>query len=147
MTRERQQHTPGPATEPGGGPRTPAYRPADARSAVRRELTEHCRARAVPCADETLDDALLVVSELTSNAIVHGGGITGFEVAVDSAGVRLSVSDRSDEPPVCAAGFREADRCRTGGRGWPLVCLLARDVRVSGLPCGGKRVTAVVPLR
>nr|WP_026248606.1 ATP-binding protein [Streptomyces sp. LaPpAH-108] len=143
--RERQQHTPGPATAPDSGPRTPAYRPADARSAVRRTLSEHCRTRAVPCADETLDDALLVASELTSNAIVHGGGITGFEVDVDSAGVRVSVSDRSDAPPVCAA--READHSRTGGRGWPLVCLLARDVRVCGLPCGGKRVTAVVPLR
>ncbi|MEW2133094.1 ATP-binding protein [Streptomyces sp. NPDC005435] len=146
MMRERQ-HTPGPVTAPEKAPRTPAYRPADARSAVRRTLSEHCRTRAVPCADETLDDALLVASELTSNAIVHGGGITGFEVDVDSAGVRLSVSDRSDEPPVCTARSRESDHSRTGGRGWPLVCLLARDIRVSGLPCGGKRVTAVVPLR
>ncbi|MFD8808580.1 ATP-binding protein [Streptomyces sp. NPDC059597] len=147
MTRERQQHTRGPAMVPEKGPGTLTYRPADARSAVRRTLSEHCRTRAVPCADETLDDALLVASELTSNAIVHGGGITGFEVDVDSAGVRLSVCDRSDERPVCPARSREPDHSRTGGRGWPLVCLLARDVRVSGLPCGGKRVTAVVPLR
>ncbi|MEU6816787.1 ATP-binding protein [Streptomyces sp. NPDC046860] len=125
-----------------------AYRPADARRAVRRVVRERCRDRALTCADETLEDALLVASELTANAILHGGGITRFEVDVDTRGVRLSVSDLSDERPREAAGSgTEADRTRTGGRGWPIVSLLARDVRVAGLPRGGKCVTAVVPLR
>lgn len=125
-----------------------AYRPADARRDVRRAVIERCRDRALTCADETLEDALLVASELTANAILHGGGITGFEVEVDTCGVRLSVSDRSDELPDTTAGLdTEADRSRTGGRGWPIVSLLARDVRVAGLPRGGKCVTAVVPLR
>ncbi|MFD4543395.1 ATP-binding protein [Streptomyces bauhiniae] len=128
--------------------RTLAYRPADARRDVRRAVTERCRDRALTCADETLEDALLVASELTANAILHGGGVTGFEVDVDTSGVRLSVSDRSDELPDTTARLdTEADRSRTGGRGWPIVSLLAREVRVAGLPRGGKCVTAVVPLR
>jgi len=45
------------------------------------------------------------------------------------------------EEPVDPRGRR-----RIGGLGWPIVCRLARDVRVTGLPSGGKCITAVVPL-
>lgn len=122
-------------------------RPADARRTVQRVVAERCRACALSCGAEAMEDALLVTSELTTNAILHGGGITGFDVDVDSGGVRVSVSDRSDELPVAATPVDERDRARPGGRGWPIVCRLARDVRVAELPCGGKRITAVVPLR
>ncbi|BDH05647.1 MULTISPECIES: ATP-binding protein [Streptomyces] len=143
-----EQHATSIPAVPRQSRRTMAYRPADARRAVRRVVTERCRDRSLDCADETLEDALLVASELTTNAILHGGGITCFEVDVDTRGVRLSVSDRSDElPDTTARSDAEADRSRTGGRGWPIVSLLARDVRVAGLPLGGKCVTAVVPLR
>ncbi|MFJ6845437.1 ATP-binding protein [Streptomyces griseoluteus] len=143
-----EQHATSTPAVPRQSRRAVAYRPADARRDVRRAVTERCRDRALTCAEETLQDALLVASELTANAILHGGGITSFEVDVDTCGVRLSVSDRSDEFPDTTAGLAsEADRSRTGGRGWPIVSLLARDVRVAGLPRGGKCVTAVVPLR
>ncbi|MEU9479290.1 ATP-binding protein [Streptomyces sp. NPDC048191] len=123
------------------------YRPADARRAVQRVVAERCRARAIPCGADTIADALLVTSELTTNAILHGGGITGFDVDVDSGGVRVSVCDRSDALPVAVPPVDARGRARPGGRGWPIVCRLARDVRVAQLPCGGKRITAVVPLR
>ncbi|MFH8342207.1 ATP-binding protein [Streptomyces sp. AM6-12] len=127
--------------EPG---RRPPCRPADARSTVRRVVAERCRARHQRLGPGAMDDALLVTSELATNAIVHGGGITGFDVDVDSAGVRVSVSDRSTELPVAPAAA--PDRTQRHGRGWPIVCHLARDVHVCELPCGGKRITAVVPL-
>ncbi|MEU0005475.1 ATP-binding protein [Streptomyces sp. NPDC006314] len=120
--------------------------PADARRTVRRVVAERCRAEALPCAPEAMEDALLVTSELATNAILHGGGITGFDVDIDSSGVRVSVSDRSDDVPVAVAPVDERGRSRPGGRGWPIVCRLARDVRVAELPWGGKRITAVVPL-
>ncbi|MFF5141293.1 ATP-binding protein [Streptomyces sp. NPDC013157] len=123
--------------------RRPPLRPADARRAVRGAVAR----RAVPCPAEALDDALLVTSELTTNAILHGGGITGFAVDVEGCAVRVSVSDRSDEIPVAERAVDEDRRWRPHGRGWPIVCRLARDVEVAGLPCGGKRITAVVPLR
>ncbi|MER6566030.1 ATP-binding protein [Streptomyces sp. NPDC001093] len=119
-------------------------RPADARRTVERAVAERCRA--VSCGAAAMADVLLVTSELTTNAILHGGGITGFDVAVDSGAVRVSVSDRSDELPVAAPPVDERGT-RPGGRGWPIVCRLSRDVRVAQLPCGGKRITAVVPLR
>ncbi|MFJ9820864.1 ATP-binding protein [Streptomyces sp. NPDC101151] len=127
--------------------RTLPCRPADARRTVQRVVAERCRARAIPCDNEALADALLVTSELTANALVHGGGITGFDVDVEAGGVRVSVSDRSDEIPVTDLPADDRSHCRLGGRGWLIVCLLARDVSVAGLPCGGKRITAVVPLR
>ncbi|MEV6765219.1 ATP-binding protein [Streptomyces sp. NPDC051105] len=122
--------------------RRPSLEPADARRAVRGAVAR----RAVPCAAEALNDALLVTSELTTNAILHGGGITGFDVDVDGCAVRVSVSDRSDAVPVAELAPDGPDRGRPGGRGWPIVCRLARDVEVAGLPRGGKRITAVVPL-
>ncbi|GGW40716.1 hypothetical protein GCM10010503_16030 [Streptomyces lucensis JCM 4490] len=126
--------------------RTP-YRPVDARRTVRRVVAERCRARALSCGPEAMADALLVTSELATNAILHGGGITSFDVDVDLSGVRVSVSDHSAEVPVALAPVGEAGRSRPGGRGWPIVCRLARDVSVAELPRGGKRITAVVPLR
>ncbi|MGW4437655.1 ATP-binding protein [Streptomyces sp. NPDC004596] len=120
--------------------------PADARRTVQRVVAERCRTRVIACDDAALDDVLLVTSELATNAILHGGGITGFDVDVDSGGVSVSVSDRSDDVPVVEAPVDERGRNRLGGRGWPIVCLLARDVSVAGLPRGGKRITAVVPL-
>ncbi|WP_432029411.1 ATP-binding protein [Streptomyces sp. 1222.5] len=127
-------------------PRPLPCRPADARRTVRRAVTEGCRARAVRCAPEAMEDALLVTSELATNAILHGGGITGFDVDVDSRGVRVSVSDGSDEVPVALATADEHGRSLPHGRGWPIICRLARDIRVAELPFGGKRITAVVPL-
>lgn len=130
--------------EPPGGHRARPSKPAEARRAVERAVAERCRATHIPCDTDALSDALLVVSELTTNAILHGGGVTDFQVDVDGPGVRVSVSDRSDALPVTAP--RTDGRLRHGGHGWPIVCRLARDVRVSDLPAGGKCITAVVSL-
>ncbi|MER6558856.1 ATP-binding protein [Streptomyces sp. NPDC001027] len=121
-------------------------RPADVRNAVRRAVAARCGATGCPYDEEGLSDALLVASELSTNAILHGGGMTGFDVDLEGRAVRVSVSDRSDRPPVAVDPYDERGRQRAGGRGWPIVCRLARDVRVAGLPSGGKRVTAVVPV-
>ncbi|WP_062645916.1 ATP-binding protein [Streptomyces maremycinicus] len=121
-------------------------RPADVRSAVRRAVNGRRGAVGCPYDEDGLSDALLVASELTSNAILHGGGVTGFDVAMDGPAVRVSVSDRSDRLPVTADPLDEQGRQRSGGRGWPIVCRLARNVRVACLPSGGKRITADVPV-
>jgi len=121
-------------------------RPAEARRAVERAVSERCRVTRTPCDAQGLSDALLVTSELTTNAILHGGGITDFRVDVEGRGVRVSVSDRSAEVPVAKTPVDPNGRWRPGGHGWPIVCRLARDVRVTDLPAGGKRITALVPL-
>jgi anti-sigma regulatory factor (Ser/Thr protein kinase) len=144
-----KKHRTDPTLEPPGtdgpGARRPC-RPAEARWAVVRAVTERCRATATPYDTEALADAQLVASELTTNALLHGGGVTDFRVEVDAHGVRVCVSDRSDRLPHRRPSPAGDRRRRPGGHGWPLVCRLAREVQVTALPTGGKRITAVVPL-
>lgn len=127
-------------------PRSRPCRPAEARRAVERAVSERCRAAHTPCDAQALSDALLVASELTTNAILHGGGITDFQVTVQGRLVCVSVSDRSAALPVAKEPVDPHGRWRPGGHGWPIVCRLAHEVRVADLPSGGKRITAMVPL-
>lgn len=122
--------------------------PAEARQAVRRALASRStdRSRVERVDENALGDALLVASELVSNAMLHGGGVTAFEVTSTEREVRLSVSDRSDQQPASAGRFDDTGRLRVGGHGWRIVRTLARDVAVWPLRTGGKRITAVVPL-
>lgn len=121
-------------------------KPAEARRAVEHAVMTRCREGGARCDADALSDAVLVVSELTTNAILHGGGVTDFRVDVDGPGLRVSVSDRSDELPAPAPPADRQGRWRVGGRGWPIVCRLARDVRVRGLPSGGKCISVLIPL-
>ena len=121
-------------------------KPADVRREVERAVVERCRATRTACDADALSDAQLVASELATNAILHGGGMTDFHVDVVGYGVRVCVSDRSDRLPIARPPRDRQGRRRVGGRGWPIVCRLARDVQVSDLPSGGKCITAVVPL-
>ncbi|WP_217206894.1 ATP-binding protein [Streptomyces sp. AC550_RSS872] len=130
-----------------GRPRGRPRSPAEARGTVRRILAEQTRAQGIACAADTLSDALLVASELTTNAMLHGGGITDFDVSVVGQNLYLSVSDREPRHPVTLSPTDPHGRHRCGGRGWPIVCRLSRTVRIADLPAGGKRVTAVIPLK
>lgn len=144
---ERHGTTPAEPPSTGGlpGRQSTFCKPADARRAVVRAITECCRTGR-PCDAHAVSDAELVASELTTNAILHGGGVTDFHVDVVGPGVRVCVSDRSDRLPVARPAMDRQGRRPVGGRGWPIVCRLAREVQVSDLPSGGKCITAVVPL-
>ncbi|WP_405578526.1 ATP-binding protein [Streptomyces sp. NBC_01190] len=88
-------------------------------------------------------DVLLVTSELVTNAIRHGGGLTGFAAIVEDGCVHLIVSDASDQPPVRSP---VAMTGQPGGYGWPLVCSVSEDVTVTPHPEGGKTINARVRL-
>ncbi|HET6709464.1 ATP-binding protein [Amycolatopsis sp.] len=47
-----------------------------------------------------VDDALLVVTELATNALKHGGGDPRLRLSVDGADVRIEVFDDNPAPPV-----------------------------------------------
>lgn len=144
-----EEHRTESALERAGAQQTRPSRsckPAEARRAVELAVTERCRLTHTCCDPEALGDALLVATELTTNAILHGGGMTDFSVDVLGTGVRVSVCDRSDRLPVSRQPADPLRRQRPGGHGWPIVCRLARDVQVSELPAGGKCITAVVAL-
>lgn len=94
---------------------------------------------------DVVSDALLVTSELATNAIRHGGGIVGFSASVSADGLLLAVADASGDHPV--ALVRHPGAFPVGGFGWPLICRLARSVEIlSAPPGGGKRIEVLVPL-
>ncbi|MFD3677285.1 ATP-binding protein [Streptomyces sp. NPDC058613] len=95
--------------------------------------------------EEGLTDILLVTSELATNAIRHGGGLTGFGVRLGADGLVLTIADASPMMPV--ALLREEGYTGPGGFGWPLICRLAKDVSITRLPGGGKSLEVLMPVR
>ncbi|MBL1288194.1 ATP-binding protein [Streptomyces sp. For3] len=117
---------------------------AAARDAVVRVLRERfCGGRGEEPAEVVVGDALLVTSELVTNAVRHGGGLTGFTTEITAEGLLLTVSDASTRPPVTAE--RDPAVVTVGGYGWLLVRRLAKRVSVTYLP-DGKHIAALIPL-
>lgn len=99
-----------------------------------------------PAADVVVADALLITSELVTNALRHGGGITGFAAELTDEGLRIAVADASPDLPVsCDADNETSGVGRIGGYGWPLVRRLAKQVSVTVHP-GGKSIVALISL-
>jgi len=67
------------------------------------------------------DDAVIVASELVTNAVLHGGGLERFHLRVLDGGVRIEVADGCPSPPV-VTHMAEDDGT---GRGLLLVSRLA----------------------
>ncbi len=80
------------------------------------------------------DDAVLVASELATNAILHAGGLTAVRVAPVADGVRIEVHDRTRVPPTMARASPEA----MTGRGLRLVASLS--ARWAAEPNNGGKV-------
>jgi anti-sigma regulatory factor (Ser/Thr protein kinase) len=96
------------------------------------------------CADrlglgEVVDDLLLVVSELVTNAVRHGAPPVRLELLADADVVRVAVGDGHPGLPRPRAVDDDAE----GGRGMVLVDLLTRDHGVHEQP-PGKTVWASV---
>ena len=85
---------------------------------LRRFAVEACQAHGsrVDC-----DVVALLVSELATNALIHGAGDVRLRVLVTDPGVRVEVLDGSDRPPT----QRSAGDSDEGGRGITLVDALS----------------------
>ncbi|SDL80307.1 ATP-binding protein [Streptomyces wuyuanensis] len=94
-------------------PRTPSQ----ARTKVEALLREWLMpARGVPDT-KVVGDAVLVTSELVTNALRHGGGMTSFDVEMTDDGCRVSVGDRSDRlPELASPPGRQRQAARRGPR-------------------------------
>jgi anti-sigma regulatory factor (Ser/Thr protein kinase) len=104
--------------------------PALARTFLRAAACETHHARVV-------DDAELLVSELVTNAVLHGAPPITMRVECDgSNGLRVSVTDRSEDP----ARVREADPADESGRGMRLVDVISDDWGVEPRTGAGKDV-------
>ncbi|MGW1893769.1 ATP-binding protein [Streptomyces sp. NPDC002004] len=117
---------------------------ADARDQVEGLLREHFgRPSASAPHSLALTDALLVTSELVTNAIRHAGGVTGFTAQVTDDGLVVTVRDGSTATPAVR---RAADTgFPPGGYGWPLVQRLALRVEIAPLQ-DGKSIRVLLPL-
>ncbi|MFG2759945.1 SpoIIE family protein phosphatase [Streptomyces wuyuanensis] len=93
-------------------------------------------------AEEELDGALLVVSELVTNAIAHTQGEVRLDLTLSADRLRIAVNDASPRSPV-----KPADQGweATGGRG--LLIVEATTASWGAVPLsGGKQVWAEIPL-
>ncbi|OKK22077.1 hypothetical protein AMK16_02335 [Streptomyces sp. CB00455] len=94
---------------------------------------------------DALADILLVTSELATNAVRHGGGLTGFSARLEPDAMVLTVVDASPRLPV--ALVKEQGPATPGGFGWPLICRLAKHVSVTPLAGAGKSIEVILPLQ
>ncbi|MFC8494779.1 ATP-binding protein [Streptomyces sp. NPDC057235] len=114
--------------------------PAQARDRVRSLLSVEL---ARPPQTPRLNDLLLVVSELVTNAVRHGGGTASFAVRVDPEAreVVVDVADHSTARPTTG----QADTLTPGGFGWPIITRLSADITITPLP-GGKNIRVLFAL-
>ncbi len=77
------------------------YAPTVARHALADWL------RQVPCEPETVDEVILVVSELVTNAVVHARSAPLMKAAFDEGRLRLEVHDDSADPPTARPPRRD----------------------------------------
>ncbi|UXX94621.1 ATP-binding protein [Streptomyces sp. AD2-2] len=94
-----------------------------------------------PLAAEGADTVLLVVSELVTNALRHGGGACTLELTAHPDSIEVTVHDDSPKVPR----MRTPDlNGGTGGFGWPMVNRLAHTTSVTRRATGGKTVSALL---
>lgn len=102
---------------------------------VRREVAAHLR----HCECSNVPDAVLVLSELVTNAVLHAGGADHILVVCDDAWIRIRVHDAGTEHVS-----RRHDVPLVGGRGLHIVEHLA-EAWGSTPVAEGKDVWAVLP--
>ncbi|MEU2072299.1 ATP-binding protein [Streptomyces anulatus] len=111
---------------------------ADARDATRAFLETLGQPSFTP---EAADTVVLVVSELATNALRHGGGTFTLRLTASPGTIEVALDDASPQAPR----MRTPDlNGGTGGFGWPMVNRLARTTAVTPRPAGGKTVSAVL---
>ncbi|MFD3870810.1 ATP-binding protein [Streptomyces sp. NPDC058623] len=114
------------------------------RTAQAREAASDFLARLNPPPPEsTVQNVVLLVSELVTNALRHVGTVTFMELRANRHHIQVVVEDPSPAHPQ----DRTPDLTgRTGGFGWPMIQRLAHDVTIARARAGtGKAITATLP--
>ncbi|MFD5629954.1 MULTISPECIES: ATP-binding protein [unclassified Streptomyces] len=116
---------------------------ADTRSvADARESTRHfLEGLPHPAGTEAADTVVLVVSELVTNALRHGGGTCTLDLTAHPDSVEVAVHDPSPRAPRTRTPDLDDG---TGGFGWPMVNRLARATAVTRREPDGKTVSALL---
>ncbi|MEU7096893.1 ATP-binding protein [Streptomyces longwoodensis] len=133
-----------PATAPS--PTAPRHAVDLPRGLHTPAVARHITQRWLETADQThrLDDAVLIVSELVTNAVRHTGASCRLALSLQNGRLDIAVADHSEDLPEID---RHAGRtAHGGGYGMNIIEQLGGDMTVvPGL--GGKTVHVVLPLR
>jgi serine phosphatase RsbU (regulator of sigma subunit)/anti-sigma regulatory factor (Ser/Thr protein kinase) len=117
---------------------TAAFQPEPAAvAAARRFVRETLSSWQLPCRDDLVSDAVLLTSELVTNAVVHAGTAVQVACRLQGADVEVSVLDRHParlipDPPAGSAGSAGSDR--PSGRGLLLPGALSSSWGVTYAP-------------
>jgi anti-sigma regulatory factor (Ser/Thr protein kinase) len=114
---------------------------AEARDRTQEFLVD-ARITPPPLNETTVGDALLLVSELVSNAVRHAPGPCTLELADDGRQVTIAVSDTSTSVPLPRAPDYVAGG---GGFGWHLLHRVALRIEIALRAQHGKTVSAILP--
>lgn len=90
---------------------------------ARRRMNEHLHLQGID--GEVADSAVLLVSELVTNAILHGEPPVELRVAVAGPHVHVEVHDADTDSVLHLPAMGERSRERLGGRGLGLVAALS----------------------
>ncbi|MFF4850532.1 ATP-binding protein [Streptomyces sp. NPDC001194] len=123
--------------------RRTAPRPLAAVAEARRAARRFLEALGEPAVGrEQADTVVLVVSELVTNALRHGGGAYTLRLTAHPHCIEVAVEDPSPRLPRT----RTPDLVDgTGGFGWHMVNDLSLATVVTPGPEGGKTVRALLP--
>ena len=88
-----------------------------------------------------LDDTQLIVSELVTNAYLHGASGIGLEMRMDGGELEVAVRDGSAVVPRPRSAAPDAE----SGRGLAILAAITDNWGVNQEPGGGKRVWARLP--
>ncbi|MFJ5776931.1 ATP-binding protein [Streptomyces sp. NPDC093094] len=136
----RPEETWGATGDADGVPGVVRLRPPTTAAVARSQVRRLLRGRPAAPSDAIVDDILIVVTELITNAFRHGGGMTAFDAFLDDGFLVVRVTDASTAPPRTVP---RDDPAAPGGFGWPLVQRLSRHVTVTAVP-GGKTIQVVL---
>ena len=106
--------------------------PADLQSVRVARRFVQARCVSLGLSDDRRDDALLLASELVTNAVLHGRSEVCVEVTPRGGGVRIAVLDENSRHPVPVP----EDPNALDGRGLALVDALAESWGVEERPMG-----------
>ena len=85
-------------------------------SAARHALADWLRR--VPCRQDTVDEVILVASELVTNAVVHARSAPLITAVFDDGWLRLEVHDDSAVPPTMRPAPPRTASVSTSCRNW-----------------------------
>ena len=109
-------------------------------SAARGRVRAYLDQCVAPVSRDAAEDALVVVSELVTNAVSHAPGPCCLYLVEDDDELTIAVSDES----VVAPAPRSPDLGGSGGFGWHILRRLAGRVDVHARPPWGKTVSATL---